>query len=236
MRLSASTDSDWYLPGNSAVISASLSTPPQVAIVSAVISHANGTIQTVSLSPIGAGQYRANYVIPDIPGYTQVDIIAGGLTAGNQPFERGTSIVFQISPHSIVLSNTFSETAQPRSPGSYFYSSLDINLGVTVNVSGTFGISGDLIDSNGVFVAHSMALADLAAGAGTMTLRFAGEDIITSGRNGPYTLTNFLLSDNRNTPLITAKAPNVYVTAVYDYYRFGTGNVYLPILSKGRTL
>jgi len=69
-----------------------------------------------------------------------------------------------------------------------------------------------------------------------MTLRFAGEDIITSGRNGPYTLTNFLLSDNRNTPLITAKAPNVYVTAVYDYYRFGTGNVYLPILSKGRTL
>jgi hypothetical protein len=134
-----------------------------------------------------------------------------------------------------VLSNKFSETALPRSPGSHFYSSLDINLGVTVNVSGTFGISGDLIDSNGVFVAHSMALADLAAGAGTMTLQFAGEDIFTSVRNGPYTLTNFLLSDNRNAPLITAEALNVYVTAVYDYYRFGTGNVYLPILSKGRT-
>jgi alpha-tubulin suppressor-like RCC1 family protein len=234
LRLSASTDSDWYLPGNSAVISASLSTPPQVAIVSAVISHANGTIQTVSLSPIGAGQYRANYVIPDIPGYTQVDIIAGGLTAGNQPFERGTSIVFQISPHSIVLSNTFSETAQPRSPGSYFYSSLDINVGVTVNVNGTFGISGDLIDSNGIFVAHSMELADLAAGVGTMTLRFAGKDIFTSGKNGPYTLTNILLTDNRNTPLITAEALNVYVTAGYDYYRFGAGNVYLPILSNGK--
>jgi hypothetical protein len=211
-----------------------LSTPPQVAIVSAVISHANGTIQTVSLSPIGAGQYRANYVIPDIPGYTQVDIIAGGLTAGNQPFERGTSIVFQISPHSIVLSNTFSETAQPRSPGSYFYSSLDINVGVTVNVNGTFGISGDLIDSNGIFVAHSMELADLAAGVGTMTLRFAGKDIFTSGKNGPYTLTNILLTDNRNTPLITAEALNVYVTAGYDYYRFGAGNVYLPILSNGK--
>lgn len=121
----------------------------------------------------------------------------------------------------------------------FFFGEQGVNQQIRENrVVCEFGtISGgivavDLMDASGNFVAHSLTIENINPGPGILTLRFAGDDIYASGRNGPYTLTNLLLTDQRNTTLAVVEAMNVYTTAAYDYRNFVTTSIYLPIIVK----
>lgn len=203
---------------------------PASATVTATVLLADGVTDTVTLSPQGSNQYQATYTVPDAPGYAEVRLVATGATAGSAPFERGTNLLFQISPNSVALTGVYSDTPQPRSPGSSFYETLSVTVGITAAVSGTVGLSVDLVDATGDFVAHSLTIQDVITGTDTLTLRFDGDDIYDSRRNGPYTLTSLLLTDRRAATLVVAEAENVYTTAVYGYHSFGTGEIYLPLV------
>jgi len=234
LSLTAETDRDWYAPGASATITASLSGSPASAVVTATVLCADGVTDTVSLSPLGAGQYQATYTVPDAPGYAEVRLVATGTTADSVPFERGLSLTFQISSNIVTLSGAYSDTPQPRSLGSSFYEALTITAGINAIISGTVGLSADMIDVGGNFVAHSFAIEDVTTGAGTLALRFDGDDIYVSHRNGPYTLTNLLLTDRRRAALVIAEAENVYTTAAYDYLSFASPRIYLPLILRNR--
>ncbi len=232
LSLTAETDRDWYAPGASATITASLSGSPASAVVTATILRADGVTDTVSLSPLEAGQYRATYTVPDAPGYAEVRLVATGTTAGDVPFERGLSLAFQIASNTVTLSGVYSDTPQPRSPGSSLYEALTVTAGINAIISGTVSLSADLVDADGNFVAHSFTIEDVATGAGTLALRFDGDDIYASQRNGRYTLTNLLLTDRRGAALVVAEAENVYTTAAYDYLSFASANIYLPLILR----
>jgi len=232
LALTAGTDQLWYTPGASATITASLTGSPASAAVTATILHADATSDTVSLSSQGAGQYQATYTVPDAPGYAEVRLVATGTTAGSTPFERGRNLLFQISPNSVALTGAYSDTLQPRSSGSSFYEALSVTVGINAAISGTIGLSADLVNATGDFVAHSLTIQDVVTGTGTLTLRFDGDDIYASRRNGPYTLTNLLLTDRRGATLVIAEAENVYTTAAYAYHSFGTGEIYLPLVVR----
>jgi len=107
-----------------------------------------------------------------------------------------------------------------------------VTAGINSATSGKVGLSADLVDADGNFVAHSLIIEDVTAGAGTLTLSFDADDIYASRRNGPYTLTNLLLTDRRGATLAVAEAESVYTTAAYDYRFFGSGEVYLPLVLK----
>jgi len=148
------------------------------------------------------------------------------------PFERGTSLLFQISPSSFTLNGTYSDMPQPLSPGSSFYQALTVTVGINSSISGTAGLSADLVDGNSNFVAHGITIQNVMTGIVTLALRFDAEDIYASNRNGPYTLTNLLLTDQTGATLVVAEAQNVYTTAAYDYHSFGSGRIYLPLILK----
>lgn len=230
LALSAETDRLWYTPCATATFTASLSGSPASATVTATILLADGVTDTVTLSPQGADQYQATYTVPDAPGYAEVRLVATGTTAGSTPFERGRNLLFQISPNSVALTGVYSDTPQPRSPGSSFYEALSVTVGINAAISGTVGLSADLVDATGDFVAHSLTIQDVITGTGTLTLRFDGDDIYASRRDGPYTLTSLLLTDRRAATLVVVEAENVYTTAAYDHLSFGTGEIYLPLV------
>ena len=76
-------------------------------------------------------------------------------------------------------------------------------------------------------------MPDLITGTQTLTLRFAGSATFASGQDGPYTLTNLLLTDNRNAALAVTEAENVYTTAAYVYTQFGEETkIYLPVILR----
>ncbi|BCX04591.1 MAG: hypothetical protein KatS3mg053_2529 [Candidatus Roseilinea sp.] len=176
--------------------------------------------------------FRGEYVVPNAPGYVEVKMLAKGIATSGAPFERGASLAFQIAPATAALNGAFTETPQPRSPGSSFYQSLDIGIGVLVNADGKVGLAADLVDATGGFVARANATYDVIPGAATLTLRFAAEDIYASRRGGPYRLTNLVLTDQSAAPLVLAERTDAYITAGYRYTAFGDGKVYLPAISR----
>jgi len=198
--------------------------------VTGTVLLADATSDTVTLSPQGADQYQATYTVPDAPGYAKVRLIATGTTAGSTPFERGRNLLFQISPNSVALTGIYSDTPRPRSPGSSFYEALSVTVGINAAISGTVGLSADLVDATGDFVAHSLTIQDVITGTGTLTLRFDGDDIYASRRDGPYTLTSLLLTDRLAATLVVVEAEDVYTTAAYGYPSFSTGEIYLPLV------
>jgi hypothetical protein len=229
---SAESDRMWYAPGETATLSVQFDPAPATTVVSATVLLADGEAEVVELVAEGGGQHQGTYTVPNVPGYAEVRFITSGDTAEGEAFERGQSIVFQISPTTVALSGVYADTPQPRFPGSDTYRTLDVSIGIDVSAATTITLSADLVDAGGSTVAHAITTATVDLSDETLTLRFSGDDIYSARTNGPYTLTHVLLTDQSGVTLALAEADDVYATTAYDYHRFAAGVVYLPRLMK----
>jgi hypothetical protein len=236
LTLTGGTNRAWYSPGAAMVITATLSPPPQNANVTATILLVDATSTTVSLAPLGGGRYRSNYLVPTRAGYAEVRLRATGTNTNGKPFERGTSLAFQIAPDTVTLNGSYGDTPEPRWSGATIYDALAVNVGIDVSAAGAYGISADLVDVNGHQVAHASTITDLPSGVESLTLRFRGSDIHASQRNGPYRLTNLLLSDHGGAALVVQEAINVYTTAGYRFRDFRQGDLFLPLVNRSNWL
>ena len=217
--ITGNLDKQWYTPGTTATITVALAGLPSSAAVTANILRSDNVTDALSLLSIGNGQYQASYIVPNVPGYAEVRLVATGTTASSLPFERGMSLVFQISPKTFSLKNIYTDTPLLY-PGLSHYQYLNVTASINATISGKVGLSADLVDGNENFVAHGLTIQDVAAGTSILTLQFSGTDIFASQHNGPYTLTNILLTDESGTILVTQQAQSVYVTAPYLYTDF----------------
>jgi formylglycine-generating enzyme required for sulfatase activity len=231
--LSTGVEQDWIQPGETGIITATLQGAPlSSAWITATLTYADGSQAVLPLLPLGGGAYQAQFNTPELPGYATASIIAYGTMDGGDEFSRGSDLAFQISPNSIALAGAYKEKAIPRSPTSPYYESLVITASVTVAISGTYGLTADLVDSQNHFVAHSLVFANLSVGSGVLPLVFDGVNIFNAGLDGPYTLTNLLLVDQSGVPLVVAEAYDVYQTQAYHAAQFSDGKVYLPLAGK----
>jgi hypothetical protein len=221
VQLSGSTDRDWYPQGGTAVVTALLSPAPTSAAVTATITPPSGVASSLSLASIGGGRYQGNYFIPAASGYVHVTLHAEGESASNAPFERSQAIAFQIMPKSIDLAGVTAETPEPRGSGAGGYKALAIELAVVTANGDRFGASADLVDQKGNLVAHSSTRGYLPSGGATLVLRFEGSAIYRSGRDGPYTLTNLILTQETNGMFVAGDEQDVYRTQPYRYQAFG---------------
>jgi pimeloyl-ACP methyl ester carboxylesterase len=232
LSLTFEMDQPWYAPGATATITASFSEAPTSATITATVLRADGVVDTVNLLPEGMGRYRAAYTVPDAPGFTEAHLVATGTRSDGIPFERGDRLLFQVTSSSVALSGVYSDTPQTRPEDPSLYEALSVTVGIDALISGTVGLSADLVDAGGDFVAHSMTFEDVITGTSTLTLRFRGEDIFASQRDGPYTLTDLLLTDEHDAPVVAAEAGNVYTTAAYNHRSFAPAHGH-PIVSSG---
>jgi hypothetical protein len=141
-------------------------------------------------------------------------------------------LAFQISPNTVALNGSYSDTPEPRWPGASIYQALNVSVGVNVNTAGSYGLSAELVDAAGNPVADTNVISDLTSGARALVLRFDGADIYESQRDGPYRLTGLLLTDHNGATLVVQEAQNVYTTAAYRYRDFRTGDLFLPVIMR----
>jgi triacylglycerol esterase/lipase EstA (alpha/beta hydrolase family) len=231
VNLSGSVDGQWFLPGTPVTITAVVDGLPSSVSVTARIIRSDGTTDTLPLSSIGNGQFQAAYNVPNIPGYTEIDLSATGTTASSLPFTQGTSLSFQISPHTFTLNNSYADSPVLY-PGLTRYQYLNIAVGIDAASAGRVGLSADLVDGSDNLVAHTVTIEDVPAGTNTVTLQFNGGDIFASQHNGPYTLTNILVTDQTTTTLATQEAQAVYTTATYSYTDFITQSSFSDITTS----
>jgi hypothetical protein len=170
--------------------------------------------------------------MPGWSGYTEVRLRATGVNSSGTAFEQGTSLALQIWPNTVALNGSYGDTPEPRWPGASIYQALNVSVGVNLNTTGSYGLSGELIDGAGNTVAHANVISGLSSGARTLVLRFDGADIYSSQRDGPHTLTNLLLTDHNGATLVAQEAQNVCTTAAYRYRDFRVGDLFLPLIVR----
>lgn len=97
LTLTGTTDKDQYAPDDITIISATLSGSSTNTKITATILDAKNTSHTINLSSVGGGNYQAAYPTPNVLGYAEIRLMATGISADGNPFERGRSLIFSIS-------------------------------------------------------------------------------------------------------------------------------------------
>ena len=233
LTISSQTDRNWYAPGDTAHISLLFSEAPSNARVTATVLYSDGSSDIVALSPNGQGQYETSFAVTGVPGYAQVRLEADGIKADGSVFERGQDLLFQISPGSALFNSIYRDFPDPRPEEPSLNQALNVEVDISSAIDGQIGLSADLEDANGDLVAHAMVTEEVTVGANTLVLRFAGADIFAAQKDGPYHLTNLLLTDNSDTTLVVAEAMNVYSTAAYDYRSFAERHSFPTVTAGG---
>ena len=110
LSLSGNVDRNWYAPGDTAVITASFSQPPTQATVKAELLYGDGSVTTIQLSSRDGAVYEGSHTVVAIPGFAEVRLTATGTLSQGIPFERGTSLMFQVSPADTTLTGLYGDT------------------------------------------------------------------------------------------------------------------------------
>jgi len=209
-------------PGATLPLTASVLTgtaPLDGAVITASVLISGAAPLYTTLLGVGNGAYSGSVTIPvTATGIASVVFEASGTTDGN-PYDLTTDASSQVSGGQATIDAKITEQAVVNE-GDGLYSALLITPTVTVPQTGTYELSGELVDRDGHPVASAASALTLTAGTATpASLSFDGRTIYNSGHDGPYTLQNLSLYNvASDAPLITPQTP--YTTAAYQASQF----------------
>ena len=220
--LSVTLDSNHYQIGDTAVLTATLEGAGggiAGATVQATFSRSDAITDTLTLTDQGDGIYRGTYAIPNAPGYLHLRVTAEGSDAGTQ-FNRQVDRLLTVASQAVQLTGTYADRADD-ADGNGRYETLTVDVEVLAAGAGDFIFSANLVTDEDQFVAHVITQTALITGTQSVPLRFDGELIHDGGRDGPFMVTNLLISDLQNAGIPSVMADDVWTTAAYDHTQFG---------------
>jgi pimeloyl-ACP methyl ester carboxylesterase len=220
--LSVTVSADTYNAGDTAFFTSTLSGPNggiAGAIVTATLRRSDAVTDTLLLTDQGDGTYTASYTVPNAPAYVMMTVQAAG-SDGGTPFTRQVDRILAIASQVTQLSNSYADRAVD-SDGDGRYEALALDLGVTAAQAGDYTISAKLT-SGGQTVANAVTYTTLTTGTQTVTLRYDGDAIRASTLDGPYTVTDLMITDLQNGAIPSVTAADVWTTAAYEWADFGT--------------
>jgi hypothetical protein len=206
----------WAAPGSSVPFTLQLSRAVQAATVKVRVRRSGGGVDDLVLAANGSNAYSASYLVPNTPGYAQIEWSVVGTRTDGVAFERGGRQMLQIMSGALTLGTGHTDHAVPRTGAPTLNDSLIVTLEVSSTYGGAdLGVSGDLVSASGVTVAHSVVTAPAQVGVNSVDLRFLGSDIYRAQIDGPYTVRNVMLIDQRRAALLSAQIATAYTTATY---------------------
>jgi pimeloyl-ACP methyl ester carboxylesterase len=222
--LSSLSDRSRYVPGASAVITATLSGSALNPSINASITRPDGTTDTVTLTSVGENQYRGIYVVPNVAGHYLVRVTASGQRSDGGPFQRERDFEMSAESSSATVSGSIQVTMLSQTGQSANFDGLVFSVPVTSSFSGTIALNADLVDLSGATVSHAVTTTAVITGSNVIGVSFPGSDIYASGRSGPYKLTNLMIADLRSIPIIASEAQDAFTTSAYTYTQFAHVN------------
>jgi hypothetical protein len=223
LSFSADRNRNWYAPGSTAVFTATLGGLTVAdPVVRAFVRRADGVTETVPLVAQGDGRYLANYTVPNTSGYIEAVVIAGGMVNG-VAFERARAFNFQVYPASFKIAGGYVETAAREA--------LTITVNVNALAGGAVRVSGSLVDAaTGARIDVAATSTELVTGTvNAVSLVFNGDTLRRAGFNGPYRLARVLVTDERETTLVSDDQFNVFTTTARLATDFGFNTIFLPV-------
>jgi len=235
--------SAWQPRGQPIAISGTLSysatTPLAGADVRAFIYRPDGTLDILSLyddgvhndQAAGDGIYGNSFPGTDVGGYYAVVVQAVGVYQ-TEPYTRTAETSSSVATSAALLTQQYSD--QPVDlDGNGRYERLNVSVQISVTQIGTYTLAASLVAADRTSIGHARLSTGLPTGIHNLTLYFNGDEILESGQDGPYTLTNVLLMDDERASLLLDQADDIYTTPAHDHRQFGSGwRIYLPLFGR----
>jgi pimeloyl-ACP methyl ester carboxylesterase len=231
LQASFSAGQDFHVPGATALLRVRFSEPVASAEVQVTLRRAGADPVTVTLTRVQGDEYAASHVLPQASGYVALDWSVSGQRADGTAFERGGREYIQLQSQVLQLGTGHTDRAIPRTEAPGLHSALAVTLKVRSDSAGDMGVYAELTAADGSVVARTHTSVTAQAGANSVELRFRAEDLYLSQKDGPYTLRNVRLVDEREAPLLAQEVALAHTTQAYAYRSFaprlGTPSVFL---------
>jgi hypothetical protein len=217
----ATVDSVQQSLGDPVTIQASISnggTPVTNAIPEALFSRADGYEETFSMFHVGAGVYRAECALQRSGHYGVLVNVSGTARA---PFRRQAIVRTTITPTSASIASVSAGSGQDTN-GSGLYDRIVFPLSLSVTAApDSFQIQGLLKTPQGTLAGcASTRIHCNTSGNYQISLAFDGEPIYGLHEDGPYELTNLILSEIGGSALIVEESGLNEYTPAYAYTAF----------------
>lgn len=215
-------DSNHYQIGDIAVLTATLQGIEggiTGATVQATFTRSDAITDTMTLSDQGDGTYSGVYVVPNAPGYLHLRVTAQGEDV-EETFSRQIDRLLTVASPIVQLTGNYTDYTE-NTDGNGRYEVLVVDVEVLTVGIGEFTFSANLVTEDEQFIAHTITQTVFATGTQTVPLRFDGQLIHDGDRDGPFTMTNLIISDLQNAGIPCVTADDVWTTAVYDHTKFG---------------
>ena len=183
----------------------------------------DGSRSHVSLTDAGSGAYETTIPGPLQSGIYRITVQAAGTSLGGRSFSREQFLLATVSGSTSRITGPYGDTATDLN-GNGLFDVLEVTVGVDISQPGTYSVFGELTDPAGT---HSIATAQttetLAAGQGSVVLKFSGEKIFSSGVDGPYLLKTVRLAEaaiGELDSLLADEVHDIHTTAAYGFRQF----------------
>ncbi len=229
-----STDRLSYDPGGTATLRVSLSEPVLSADVQVTVLRSGNVLETVQLKRISANEFESKYVVPGPSGYVALDWSITGQRTDGTAFERGGREFVQVHSTALRLGSGHTDRAIPRTDVAGLNSALAVSLKVSSGYEGgELGVFAELTAADGSVVARTVVSVPARRGENDVELRFRAEDIYQSKVDGPYTVRNVKLLDERDAPVLSQDIPIAHTTKTYTYRSFAPTLVTPSVFLEG---
>ncbi|WP_160174561.1 kelch repeat-containing protein [Archangium violaceum] len=218
-----STDRQFYAQGATARLGLSFSEAVEDADVRVTVHRSDGTTDSLVLERMGETEYAARYELAPVGGYVALDWALSGRRAEGRRFERGGRAFIQVHSNALRLGRVLGDVAIAREDVPGLSSALAVTLEVLSSYESeeeSLGVSAELVAADGRVIARAVTVVPARLGANAVELRFRGEDIHRSLADGPYTVRNVRLLDQREALLLSGEVELAHTTAAYSYRRF----------------
>ncbi|HEX8351480.1 MAG TPA: proprotein convertase P-domain-containing protein [Pyrinomonadaceae bacterium] len=164
----------------------------------------------------GDGIYTGSFT-PDHAGDFAVAIKATGASAANLAFARTSSTDFNVTPTTARFVSFRNEALDADGDG--LVDEVLVTAGLDVQAAGQYQFALTLVAGNGQKT-NAQTLADLSQGAQQISVSFPAQDILRLGVDGPYALTEGLLTLHADKVLVADYRKDVGTTDALESSSF----------------
>lgn len=146
------------------------------------------------------------------------ELVSGDLLPADIRYDLGLTGPFTLSglQHPSLRLNGVGQAQGVDNNGNGLFDLLEITLGVSVDVGGSYDASVSLLDRNGHEIGFASGSVSLDTGEDTLTIDFDGSRIGQNGVGGPYTLANFIMFGEETSLIVT----NAFTTPAFSASQF----------------
>ncbi|MEM7534501.1 MAG: Ig-like domain-containing protein, partial [Chloroflexota bacterium] len=190
--------------------------PVQDGVVTATVIRPDGVEVELTLEARGNGLYQTDYRLPDMPGYSIVEVTARGVTNGIE-YTRQSDVLWTVAPRDAQFTENVSDQAIDFDNDSLM-DALLVGVEIQVSEPATYVVSAQIAHNTVIIDSTSLNIPIHISGTYSVPLVFDGQYIHDVQLDGPYTIVNAVIRAEQFGTIAIDQIDLLHTTEAYQNF------------------